>query len=98
MVALGLTRIAEDEGGAKRGDGLDRPDVLNATQEAFAVAPAAHAGQQRTRDVLQREVEVRDAGTEHGLDQLVGQPGGIEVQQARALDTGGHGTGQRGNG
>ena len=86
VVALGLARVAEDEGGAEGGVGLGGPDVGDAAQEAVAVAPAAHAGQQRTRDVLQREVEVRHAGGEHGLDQLVGQPGGIEVEQAGALD------------
>jgi hypothetical protein len=67
---------------------------LDAAQEAVAVAPAAHAGQQRARDVLQREVEVRHAGGEDGLDQLVGQPGGIEVEEPGALHPDRHGAGE----
>ena len=77
---------------------LGGPDVGDAAQEAVAVAPAPHAGQQRARDVLEREVEVGHAGAEHGLDQLVGQPRRIEIEQPGALDTGRHRPGQRDNG
>ena len=98
MVALGLARVAEDERGAEGGLGVGGPDVVDATQEAFAVAPAAHAGEERARHVLERQVEVGHTGGEHGLDQLVGQPGGIEVEQPGALDLRRHGAGEGGNG
>ena len=62
VVALGLARVPEDERGAEGGVGLGPSDVGDAAQEALAVAPAAHAGQERARDVLEREIEVRDAG------------------------------------
>ena len=74
--------------------GVGGPDVADAAQETLAIAPTAHAGEQRTRHVLQREVEVRHTRGKDGLDQLVGQPGGIEIQQAGALHPGGHGAGR----
>ena len=90
--------IAEDEGRAEGGVGLGGPDVRDAAQEAVAIAPTPHAGEEGPRHVLQREVEVRHPGGEDGVDQLVGQPGGIEVQQPGALDAGRDGTGERGDG
>ena len=86
MVALGLAGVAEDERGAEGGVRLGGPDVGDAAQEALAVAPAAHAGEQRARHVLEREVEVGHARVEDGLDQLVGQAGRVEVEQPGALD------------
>ena len=96
VVLLGLARVAEDEGGAEGGVGIGGSDVGDAAQEALAVAPAAHAGEQRAGHVLQREVEVGHAGREDGLDQLVGQPGGVQVEQPGALDPGRHGPGEGG--
>ncbi len=98
VIALGLAGVAEDEGGAEGGVGVGRPDVVDAAEEAVAVAPAAHAGKQRARDVLQREVEVRHARGDDGLDQLIGQPRGIEIEQPGALHAGRHGAGERGDG
>ena len=56
--------------------------MLNAAQEAFAVAPAAHVGQERARDVLEREIEVGNSGGEDGLNELVGQARWIEVEES----------------
>ena len=98
MVALGLARVTEDEGGPEGGVGLGGPDVADAPQKALAVTPATHAGEQRTRHVLQREVEVRHARGEHGLNQLISQPGGVEVEQTGAIDAGRHGAGECSNG
>ena len=56
--------------------GVGGADVGDAAQEALAVAPPAHAGEQRARHVLEGEVEVGHARIEHGLDQLVGEPDG----------------------
>ena len=78
--------------------GVGGPDVGDAAQEALAVAPAAHAGEQRARHVLQREVEVGHAGLEDRLDQLVGQAGRVEVEQPGALDPGRDGAGEGGDG
>ena len=69
VVGLGLARVADDEVAAERGLGLAGADVLDAAQEAVAVAPAPHPPQQWLADVLQREVEVRDAGGADGVDQ-----------------------------
>ena len=82
----------------KRGVRVSGPDVVDAAQEAVAVAPAAHAGEQRPRHVLEREVEVRHAGGDDRLDQLVGQPGGVEVEQPGALHPGRHGPCEGSNG
>ena len=98
MVALGLARVAEDERGAERGAGFGVPDVRHAAQEALAVAPAAHVGQQRAGHVLERQVEVRHTRPEDGLDQLVGQAGRIQIEQPRAHHLGGHGAGEGGDG
>ena len=73
-------------------------DVGDAAQEAFAVTPSAHAGQQRAGDVLEGEVEVRHPGGQHRLDQLVGQPGRVQVEQPGAVDPGRDGAGQGGDG
>ena len=78
--------------------GVGSPDVLDAAQEAVAVAPTAHAGEERARHVLQRQVEVGHARGDDGFDQLVGQAGGVEVEQPGALHPGRHGAGERGNG
>ena len=86
VVAVGLPGIAEDERGAESGLGRGGPDVGDAAQEALAVAPASHAGQEGARDMLEREVEVGHAGAEHGLDELVGQARRIEIEQPGALD------------
>ena len=67
-------------------------------QEAVAIAPPAHAGQERAGHMLEGEVEVRHTGAEHRLDQLVGEPGRVEVEQPGALDPGRDGPGQRGDG
>ena len=78
----------------KVASGVGGPDVGDAAQEALAVAPAAHAGEQRAGHVLEREVEVGHAGVQDGLDQLVGQAGRVEVEQPGPLDPRRHGAGQ----
>ena len=98
MIALGLARIAQDERGPEGGGGLGGADVRDAAQEALAVAPAPHARQERAGDVLEGEVEVGHARMEDGVDQLVGQARGIEVEQPGAVDALGHGAGERGHG
>ncbi len=98
VVALGLARVAEDERGTERGPGVRGPDRRDASQETLTVAPAPHVRQQRTRDVLERQVEVGNARIEDRLDQLVGQARGIEVQEAGALDPRRDGASQRGDG
>ena len=77
---------------------VEAADVGDAAQKALAVAPAPHAGQQRAGHVLEGEVEVRHPGAQHRLDQLVGQPGRVEIEQPGALDPGRDGPGQRGDG
>ena len=47
VVALGLARVAEDEGGTEGGVGCGPADVGDPAQEALAVAPAPHVGQER---------------------------------------------------
>ena len=49
--------------------------------------------QERPGDVLEGEVEVGHARMEDGVDQLVGQARGIEVEQPGAVDALGHGAG-----
>ena len=71
--------------GSRRADGGD------AVEEAVAVAPAAHAAQQRARHVLEREVEVRHAGGADGVDQRVGEVGRVQVEQPDPVDPGRHG-------
>ena len=98
VVTLGLARVTEDEGGAEGGLIVEAADVGDAAQEALAVTPSAHAGQQRAGDVLEGEVEVRHPGGHHRLDELVGQPGRVQVEQPRAVDPGRDGAGQGGDG
>ena len=90
VVLLGLARVAHDEGRAQGGVGVDRPDALDAGQEAVAVAPAAHAAQVRSRHVLQGQIEVGAAGRAHDVDQTVGELGWIQVEQAGPGDPGRH--------
>ena len=97
MVALGLPGIAQDEGGAERGAVVESADVGHPAQEALAIAPSTHAGQQWARDVLEREVEVGHAGGHHRLNELIGQPGRVEIEQPGARHEGGDGPGQRRN-
>ena len=81
MVLLGLARVADDEVGPEHRFGLCRADGGDALPEAVPVAPAAHPAQQRPRHVLERQVEVRDPGGQHGLDQRVGEVRRVEVEQ-----------------
>ena len=97
VVALGLAGVTEDEGGTEGGVGRGGADVADAAHEALAVAPTPHAGEERARHVLEREVEVGDAGIEDGADQLVGEAGRVQIEQPRAFDAGGHGPGERGD-
>ena len=76
VVALGLAGVAEDERRAEGGGRLGGADVGDAAQEALAVAPAPHAGQQRAGHVLEGEVEVRHARIEYGADQSSVRPDG----------------------
>ena len=98
VVALGLAGVAEDERGPEGGIGIGGPDVGDAAQEALAVAPAAHAGEQRARHVLEREVEVGHTGVQDRLDQLVGEAGRVEVEEPGALDPHRDGASEGGNG
>ena len=95
VVLLGLTRVADDEVAAEGGVRLATADVVDAPQEALAVAPPAHPAQQRLADVLQREVEVRHAGVDDGVDQAVAEVARVEVQQADAVDAVGDGPHER---
>ncbi len=90
VVLLGLAGVPEDERGAERGAWLRPPDRRDALEEAFAVAPPAHAREQRAGDVLERQVEVRHAGGEHHFHELGGEGGGVQVQQPRAPHHPGH--------
>jgi len=87
VVVLGLTRVADDEVGPEGRIGRGRPDGVDARQEAVPVAPAAHPTQQGHRHVLQGEVEVGHAGVEDRLDQVVGEVGRVQVQQAHPWHT-----------
>ena len=73
----------------KAASGARATDAVDAVQEPLAVAPAAHAPQQRTRHVLQREVEVRHAGGEDRLHQPVGELGRVQVEQPHPGDAAG---------
>ena len=86
MVGLGLAGIPDDEVAAERGVGVAVADVGDPAQEALTVAPSPHPPQQRLRDVLEREVEVRDARTDDRVDQLVGEVGRVEVEQPHPVD------------
>ena len=98
VVALGLARVADDEVAAEGGVRLAPADVVDAPQEAVAVAPAAHPPQQRLADVLQRQVEVRHAGVADGVDEVVAEVARVEVQQADPVDAVGDGTHERDDG
>ena len=87
MIGLGLAGVTDDEAGPERGVGLAGADRLDAAEEAGAVAPSAHAAEQRLRHVLQRQVEVRHAGCADHVDQPVVELRGIEVQQPDTVDT-----------
>ena len=91
VVLLGLARVADDEVGAEGGLREAVADVGDAAQEPLAVAPPAHAPQERLGHVLQREVVVRHAAVADDVDQLVRQVGRVEVEQAGPLDPLRHG-------
>ena len=86
VVLLGLARVADDEVRAERGVGAQRADLLDALQVLLAVAPPPHAPHQRRGHVLERQVEVRHRPGAHQLDQLVGELGGVQVQQPHPVD------------
>ena len=94
MVFLGLAGVAEDERGPEGGRRFDGADLGDPPQEPLAVAPATHPGEQRPRDVLEGEVEVRHAGVEDRRHQVVGEAGRVEVEEPGALDQVGHRTGE----
>ena len=82
MVVLGLAGVAHDEVGAEGRFGRLRPDLLDAPEEAGAVAPPTHPPHQRGRHVLEREVEVGHARGQDGAHQAVGEVRRVQVQQA----------------
>jgi hypothetical protein len=90
VIGLGLTGVADDERRAECGGGLGGADGGDALEEAVPLAPTAHALEQWARHVLQGEIEVRDAGGQHGLHQRVVQCRRVEVEQAGPTDPGGH--------
>ena len=73
MVLLGLARVAEDERRAQGRFGLEGADALDLVEEAGPVSPSAHPAQQRSRCVLQGEVEVGEFGGDDGFDEAVGE-------------------------
>ncbi len=89
VVVLGLARVADDEVRPERSRRLDGADVGDAGEELLAVAPPAHAAHERRRDVLERQIEVRNTGVEDGTDEVVGEVARVQVQQANAIDPGG---------
>ena len=95
VVGLGLARVADDEVRSERRVGLAPPDVVDATQEAVAVAPSTHPTQQRLADVLEGEIEVRHAGRADRVDQCVGQVARVQVQQPHPVGAIGDGLDER---
>ncbi len=73
VILFGLAGIAEDERGPERGFRRALADRVDALEEAGAVAEAPHASQVGTRDVLEGEVEVRNARRDDRIEQLVGK-------------------------
>src|SRR3954465_10449811 len=73
VVVLGLARIADDERRAERRLWFPAADVSDALEEAGAVAPATHPPQEPLGHMLEREVEVRDAGGTDRFDQPIGE-------------------------
>ena len=85
VIFLGLARVANNEVTSERGVWAERADVGNALQESVAIAPAAHSAKVWLADMLQREVEIRHACFEHGLDEFVCEIAWIQVQKSRTL-------------
>ena len=86
MIGFGLAGIADDEVRSERGARFAAADVGHARREALAIAPSTHAAQQRRRHVLQRQIEVGHARRTDGIDERVGEIGGIEVEEPDPID------------
>ena len=96
MVGFGLARVADDEVGAEGGVGTTATDVGDAAKVPGTVTPAAHAAQERPRDVLEGQVaEVGHTGVEDHVDQPVGEIGRVEVEQPGAGHPGADGPDER---
>ena len=86
VIGLGLARIADDERRSECGRRFGCPDRPDPIEEPLAVTPPAHALEQRSRNVLQREVEVGHAGGENGLDQRVVERRRVEIEKPGPAD------------
>jgi hypothetical protein len=91
VVGLGLAGVADDEARAEGRPWLAGTDGVDALEVAVAGAPAPHAAHEGRRHVLERQVEVRDAGVADGVDQRVVEVRRVEVQEPDALHPLGHG-------
>ena len=87
-VLLGLAGEADDDVGGDGGLGHNVPDLVQDAQEALGAVGAAHGAQHPVRAGLQGHVQAGHDGLGggHGLDDVVGEGGGVRTGEAHALD------------
>ncbi|CAB4324141.1 unannotated protein [freshwater metagenome] len=86
MVGLGLSRVPDDEVGTERRGGFASADVGDSLEESLTVTPTTHPAQQRCRHMLQRKIEIRDAGCADGVNERVGQIRRIEIEKSDSIN------------
>ena len=79
----------------KEASGKRQADAPDLVQESATVAEAAHLAQQGPGHVLQGQVEIGAAALAHGVDEVVAQARGVEVQQPHPRRPFPHGAQQR---
>ena len=87
MIFLGLSGVADDDVGSKCGICVERTNSLDPVEKPVTVTESTHPAEQRTRRVLQRQIEVADTGRQDRVDEAIVEIRGIEIQQANPFDS-----------